>query len=89
MLHKVLAYCALAAAAGLATAAAPITPEPWNRTIPVPFTEQPNDYTCGPTSLSMLLGWAGVSVSVDDICAVIGGCPSDGIGESTVLQAAV
>lgn len=28
----------------------------WNRTINVPFVKQPNDYTCGPTSLLMLMG---------------------------------
>eukprot|EP01116_Phalansterium_solitarium_P014603 TRINITY_DN32341_c0_g1_i1.p1 TRINITY_DN32341_c0_g1~~TRINITY_DN32341_c0_g1_i1.p1 ORF type:complete len:196 (-),score=9.47 TRINITY_DN32341_c0_g1_i1:27-614(-) len=65
-----------------------VPPEPWNRTIDVPFTEQPNDYTCGPTSLSMLMAFAGKHVTVDDICAYLGGCPTDGIGETTVLQIA-
>jgi hypothetical protein len=36
----------------------------------------------------MLMAFNGKSVSVDSICAYLGGCPTDGIGESTVLEIA-
>jgi hypothetical protein len=36
----------------------------------------------------MLMAFHGKSVSVDSICAYLGGCPTDGIGESTVLEIA-
>jgi hypothetical protein len=36
----------------------------------------------------MLMAHAGAKVSVSEICNYLGGCPTDGIGESTVLEIA-
>ena len=36
----------------------------------------------------MLMAHAGKGVTVSEICSYLGGCPTDGIGEPTVLEIA-
>ena len=64
---------------------------PWGTSFAVPFTHQPDDYTCGPTSLSMTMAHYG---TVHDVPAIanymssIGNSPyTNGVGESTILAA--
>ena len=65
--------------------------ELWNRTLPVPYESQPNDHTCGPTSLSMLMSFYKVHATVAELCnymSGVPGCPEDGVGEGSITSAA-
>lgn len=64
----------------------------WNRTLDVPYTDQPDSYTCGPTSLRMVMAyygtWQTVSV-ISSYMASIGDSPYyDGVGPNMVVSAA-
>ena len=68
-------------------------PFPWSKTIDgVPYTQQPNGYTCGPTSLRMLMAYYGASHEVTDIAnymASIGHNPYPaGVGHQALSLAA-
>ena len=65
---------------------------PWSRTLSVPYTEQPDGYTCGPTSLKMVMAFYGVSKTVSEISnymASWGDSPYyDGVGPNAIVAAA-
>ena len=65
---------------------------PWSKYLSVPYYEQPDSYTCGPTSLMMIMEYYGVRKTVNQIskyCAGIGDSPYyDGIGPATIVSAA-
>ena len=65
---------------------------PWSRTLSVPYTEQPDGYTCGPTSLRMVMAFYGVSKTVSEISnymASWGDSPYyDGVGPNAIVAAA-
>eukprot|EP00461_Guttulinopsis_vulgaris_P000182 UN00182 len=52
-----------------------------------PAYNQPNGYTCGATSLRMVMESHGVAKTINQICNVMG-CPTSGVGESTLVSAA-
>ena len=64
----------------------------WTKTIDVPYTKQPNVYTCGPTSLRMVMEYYGVSKTVTEISnymASIGHDPNpSGVGYTAITLAA-
>jgi len=64
----------------------------WDRTLSVPSYEQPDGYTCGPTSLRMAMAYYGTSRTVSQISnymASIGDSPYyNGVGPSIVVSAA-
>lgn len=64
----------------------------WGRTLSVPSYEQPDGYTCGPTSLRMVMDYYGTSKSVSEISdymASIGDSPYyDGVGPNIIVSAA-
>jgi predicted double-glycine peptidase len=68
------------------------SPDGWNRTLDVPYTDQPDGYTCGPTSLRMVMAYYGTSKTVSEVSdymASIGDSPYyDGVGPSTIVSAA-
>ena len=65
---------------------------PWSRTLSVPYTKQPDGYTCGPTSLKMVMAFYGVSKTVSEISnymASWGDSPYyDGVGPNAIVAAA-
>jgi hypothetical protein len=65
---------------------------PWSKTFSVPYTAQPDSYTCGPTSLRMAMAYYGTFYGVSTISnymASIGDSPyNDGVSASTVAAAA-
>ncbi|OQB29481.1 MAG: Peptidase C39 family protein [Bacteroidetes bacterium ADurb.Bin174] len=65
---------------------------PWSRVLTVPYTDQPDSYTCGPTSLRMMMAYYGSWYSVSTISnymASIGDSPYyDGVAPSTITSAA-
>lgn len=70
----------------------PSDPYPWSRTLTVPYTAQPDGYTCGPTSLRMVMAYFGTWYSVSTIAnymASIGDSPYyDGVAPDTIVTAA-
>jgi len=69
----------------------PPDPYPWSKNIYVPYYSQPDSYTCGPTSLRMVMEYYGVLRTVSQIsnyCAGIGDSPYyDGVGPATLVSA--
>jgi hypothetical protein len=66
---------------------------PWAKSFTVPFTEQPDAYTCGPTSLRMSMGYYGTWYSVGAISTWMGNTYGDspyydGVGRPAILAAA-
>jgi predicted double-glycine peptidase len=64
----------------------------WNRTLNVPSYEQPDAYTCGPTSLRMVMAYYGTSKTVSqisDYMASWGDSPYyDGVAPNAIIAAA-
>jgi predicted double-glycine peptidase len=66
---------------------------PWSKTLSVPYTAQPDGYTCGPTSLRMTMAYYGTWRTVSEISSYmansIGDSPYyDGVAPSTIVAAA-
>lgn len=64
----------------------------WSRTLNVYYESQPDSYTCGPTSLKMIMAYYGKWYSISTISrymANIGDSPYyDGVAQSTIIAAA-
>lgn len=67
-------------------------PDAWNKTLNVPYYDQPDAYTCGPTSLKMLMEYYNTTKTIQEISnymASIGDSPYyDGVGPNTIISAA-
>lgn len=66
---------------------------PWAKSFTVPYTAQPDAYTCGPTSLRMAMGYYGTWYSVGAISTWMGNSYGDspyydGVGRPAILAAA-
>eukprot|EP00461_Guttulinopsis_vulgaris_P001207 UN01207 len=53
-----------------------------------PYYNQPNGYTCGATSLRMVMAAYGTSKTIDQICSAMGGCGTSGVGRDQIITAA-
>ena len=66
-------------------------PYPWSRTLSVPYTAQPDSYTCGPTSTRMIMSYYGTWYTVSAISnymASWGDSPYyDGVGPAAIVAA--
>eukprot|EP00461_Guttulinopsis_vulgaris_P001651 UN01651 len=53
-----------------------------------PYYSQPNGYTCGATSLRMVMAAYGTSKTINQICSAMGGCGTSGVGRDQIIKAA-
>ena len=65
-------------------------PYPWSKTLSVPYSAQPDGYTCGPTSLRMIMAYYGTWKTVSQISTYManaGDSPYyDGVAPCVIVQ---